>query len=796
MFRNYFKIAFRSLRKNKAYSFINIAGLSVGMAAIMLIGLWIWDEVSYDKSIPNNHRIARVLQNPVFNGETQTWFSTPMPLGPVLQKNYGNDFKYVVRAAFTGERTISLDGKKFKRSGNYMEPAAADMLSLKMQKGSRSALDDMHAVLLSASTAGILFGNEDPMGKVLMLDNNDKAMVKVAGIYEDLPANSSFADLTFIAPWELMVKSQGLEQVLKSPWGASWFQTFVQITDQADMEKVSTVIKDVLANNAGGEKTKKDKTAIFLHPLNQWHLYGEFKNGVNTGGRIQYVWLFGIIGFFILILACINFMNQSTARSEKRAKEVGVRKTMGSLRWQLIYQFFSESLLMAFLAFVCSLLLVQLALPFFNTLADKKIQLLWANPVFWLCGIGFAFITGLMAGSYPALYLSSFNPIKVLKGTFRAGRFASIPRKALVVTQFTVSVVLIIGTIVIFRQVRFAQNRPVGYTREGLVTTSSDGIWKHLPAFRDELLGTGAVEELAVSELQVTNMFVTNSGFNWKGKDPAIQEEFVTMGVTTEFGKTVNWQIIDGRDFSKGLATDSNAIILNEAAVQYMGLKNPVGEIVMWGKNEPMRVIGVVKNMITQSPYDPIRQMFFYQRKGTLPVITMRVNPRVSMQHALGSIEQVVKKYRPGEAFEYKFVDDEYAKKFNNEKRLAKLASSFAFLAIFISCLGLFGMASFMAEQRTKEIGVRKVLGASVIDLWGLLSKEFVVLVAISLLIAIPLATYFMDKWLQNFTYRSVLSWWIFAAAGLGAVLITLLTVSSQAIKAAMANPVKALRSE
>lgn len=796
MIKNYLKVALRSLRKNKVYSLLNIAGLSVGMAATMLIALWIWDEVSYDKSIPDYRRIAKVLQHPVFNGETQTWFSTPMPLGPALQKNYGNDFKHVITAAFAGERTISLDGKKFKRSGNYMEPGVGDMLSLKMQKGSRNALKDMNAVLLSASTASVLFGKEDPMGKVLMLDNNDKAMVKVAGVYEDMPANSSFAELTWIAPWELMVKSQGLEQVLQNPWGASWFQTYVQIADQANMERVSAAIKDVLANNSNGEKTRKDKTTIFLHPMNNWHLYGEFKDGVNTGGRIQYVWLFGIIGLFILILACINFMNLSTARSEKRAKEVGVRKTMGSLRWQLIYQFFSESLLMAFLAFLCSLLLVQLALPFFNELADKKIQILWANPLFWSFGVGFAFITGLVAGSYPALYLSSFNPIKVLKGTFRAGRFASIPRKALVVTQFTVSVVLIIGTIVVFRQVRFAQNRPVGYSRDGLVSISSNGIWDHLPAFRNELLGTGAVEEMAVSELQVTNMFITNSGFNWKGKDPAMQEEFVTMGVTTEFGKTVNWQIIDGRDFSKGLATDSNAIILNEAAVKYMGLKNPVGETIMWGKNEPVRVIGVVKNMITQSPYDPIRQMFFYQRKGKLPVITMRINPRVSMQVALGSIEQVVKKYRADEAFEYKFVDDEYAKKFANEKRIGKLASAFAFLAIFISCLGLFGMASFMAEQRNKEIGVRKVLGASVLNLWGLLSKEFVVLVAISLVIAIPLASYFMDKWLQNFTYRSGLSWWIFAAAGLGALLITLLTVSSQAIKAALANPVKALRSE
>jgi ABC-type antimicrobial peptide transport system permease subunit len=794
MFKNYFKTAIRSLRKNKVHSFINIAGLSVGMAASMLIGLWIWDEVSFDKNFPNYNRIARVMQHPVFNDEVQTWDGIPMPLGPVLQKSYGSDFKYVVRAGYTGKRTLADGERKFKKSGNYMEPAIAEMLSLNMLQGTRSSLNDMHSVLLSASTAKSIFGNDNPMGKVLKLDNNDKAMVKVTGVYEDIPNSSSFADLTFIAPWELMIQSQGLEKILQNPWGASWFQTFAQVADHADMAKVSLAIKDALAINAG--EKRKVKTTVFLHPMSKWHLYGEFKNGVNTGGRILYVWLFGITGIFILILACINFMNLSTARSEKRAKEVGVRKTMGSARYQLIYQFFSESLVVTFFAFALSLLLVQLVLPFFNTLADKKIQVLWANPVFWLSGIGFAFITGLIAGSYPALYLSSFKPIKVLRGTLRAGRFASIPRKALVVTQFTVSVVLIIGTIVIFRQIRFAQNRPVGYNRNGLVTISSDGIWNHLPALRNELLGTGTVTELAATESKVTNVFITNSGFNWKGKDPAMQEEFVTLGVTTEFGKTVNWELISGRDFSNDMATDSNAIILNEAAVQYTGLKNPVGETIQWGKNEPVHVIGVVKNMVTQSPYEPIRQMFFYLRKGYLGNIDIRVNPKVPMQAALGAIEQVVKKYKPDDPFEYRFVDEEYAKKFDNEKRIGKLATSFAILAIFISCLGLFGMASFMAEQRTKEIGVRKVLGASVFNLWGLLSKEFVVLVSISLLIAIPLASYFMDKWLQNFTYRAGLSWWIFAAAGMGALVITLLTVSSQAIRAALTNPVKALRSE
>ena len=794
MFRNYLKIGWRNLIKNKVYSGINVLGLTAGMAVAMLVGLWIWDELSFNKEFKNYEHIGQVMQNQTFNGEVQTWSGVPMPLGPELNKIDGSDFKYIVRSGWTGEHKVVSGQKKFKKSGNYMEPGVTEMLSLKMKKGSRAGLNEMNSILLSASTAKAIFGDTDPLGKVLTID--DKAVIKVTGVYEDISYNSSFADLGFIAPWDLFVKTQEFDKILQNSWGASWFQTFVQTNDNIDINTVSKKIRDAKKNTMSKEEAAKIKPEIFVHPMNKWHLYSEFKEGVAAGGRILYVWLFGIIGVFVLLLACINFMNLSTALSEKRAKEVGIRKAIGSLRQQLIYQFFTESLTITVFAFVCSLILVQLALPFFNNLTDKHIQILWTNPIFWLVSICFCVTTGLIAGSYPAFYLSSFKPVKVLKGVFRAGRNAAIPRKVLVVLQFTVSVILIIGTVVVFRQVQYTRNRPIGYNNNNLLTINSGKIYDHFQSFRNDLLQTGSVTEVAGSELEVTNTFITNSGFDWKGKDPSMQEEFVTLGITPEFGKTTGWQIVDGRDFSKEFVSDSSAIVLNEEAAKYLGFQHPVGETILWGKNERMHIIGVVKNMVTQNPYDPIKQTFFYLRKGYLGTINIKINPAVSAKTALTAIEAVYKKYNAEDPFEYRFADEQYARKFNNEQRIGKLASLFTILAIFISCLGLFGLTAFVAEQRKKEIGVRKVLGASTYNLWEMISKDFALLVIIACVIAIPLAWYYSHNWLKQYNYRTTISVWIFVASGAGSLAITLITVSFQAIRAALANPVKSLRTE
>ncbi|MBB6130295.1 ABC transporter permease [Mucilaginibacter lappiensis] len=793
MIKNYLKIAWRNLIKNKASSFINVGGLAVGMTVAMLIGLWIWDELSFDKYHQNYDRVAMVMQNEVFNGNINTGTPIPLPLDAELRKSYGSNFKHLALSSWTNSHILNVDDKKVSYKGNFMGAEAPEIFSLRMLRGSRGALKDRSSILISQSVAKALFGNADPMNKVIRLDNKDG--FKVSGVYEDLPDNTTLHDMAFIGPWEYYITSPGNE---RSPtdWGDNSLFMYVQLADHADIAKVSAQIKNMKLDKLERED-KKFNPQLFLQPMSKWHLYAEFKDGVNTGGAIQYVWLFGIIGIFVLLLACINFMNLSTARSEKRAKEVGIRKAVGSLRGQLIKQFFSESFLIAGLAFIFSLLLLWLALPWFNDVAGKQIAILWNSLFFWIAGMGFTLFTGIIAGLYPALYLSSFNPVKVLKGTFKAGRFAAIPRKVLVVTQFTVSVILIIGTIIVFKQIQFAKNRPVGYSRDGLlaIEVTNEDLHKHFDALRTDLLQSGAVTEIAESSSSTTGVNNHRGDVSWKGKDPSMTSFFGNINVTTNYGKTVGWQFTDGRDFSSQSVADSTAIILNQAAVKYMGLKNPVGEMVQVGKWN-MTVIGVVKDMVMESPYEPVKQTIFRIGRGTLDDILIKINPKISTHEALGKIEAVCKMYSPSVPFSYRFADDEYARKFATEERIGKLASSFAMLAIFISCLGLFGMASFVAEQRVKEIGVRKVLGASVFGLWRLMSRDFVLLVIIALFIATPVAYYFMHSWLQHYTYRAELSWWVFALTGAGAITITLLTISYQSIRAALANPVKSLRSE
>jgi putative ABC transport system permease protein len=794
MIKNYFKIAWRSLLKNKGYSFINISGLAVGMSVAILIGLWVWDEVSFNKSFENYNRLAQVMQHQTFNGDVGTETSLPYLMGDELKKVYGDNFKYVSMASWTNNHILAFGEQKISKSGNFFEPQITEMLSMKMLSGTRAALQDIHSVILSASTAKALFGTVDPLYKIIKIDS--KFDVKVTGVYEDLPYNSDFNNLTFIAPWQLYIDDNFWVEKATNPWRSNSFQAYVQLADHADLDKVSTQIKDLKLRRVS-KADAEFKPEVFLHPMSKWHLYAEFKNGIQSGGRIQFVWLFAIIGFFVLLLACINFMNLSTARSQKRAKEVGIRKAVGSLRGQLVGQFFAESLLVTLLAFVFALLIVQLVLPFFNDIADKQMTILWHTASFWLLAAAFVLITGFMAGSYPALYLSSFKPVKILKGTFRVGRFAALPRKVLVVLQFTVSVVLIIGTIVVFNQVQYARNRPVGYSRDGLLSIflRTENVHKHFDAVSDELKSSGAISEISESSGATTYVGEQDNGFEWKGKAPSVQGDFGVVFVSTDFGKTIGWQMKEGRDFSKEFKTDSSGIILNETAVKFMGLQHPVDEIINWD-GHLYHVIGVVKDMVMQSPYEPVFRTVFVTNNDPQQVINIRINPATSVASALSKIEIVFKKYNPDQPFAFQFTNDDYARKFGDEKRIGILATWFAILATFISCLGIFGLASFTAEQRTKEIGVRKVNGASVYNLWQMLSKDFVLLVFISFLIATPIAWYSMHNWLKNYNYKTNISAWIFVAVCLGALLITLLTVSFQSIKAALMNPVKSLRSE
>jgi ABC-type antimicrobial peptide transport system permease subunit len=806
MIKNYLKVAWRNLVKNRVTSLINIGGLAVGMAVAMLIGLWVWDELSFDTYHKNYKTIGQIRVHMVDRRtNTQgTNNSVQFPLYTELKANYKENFKHIVMASWNIDNILSTGNKKLSRTGLYMDTEAPEMLTLKMIHGSWAGLKDPYSIMLSESTAKAFFGDANPINRVIKINN--KYDVKVTGVYEDLPVNTQFKDLKFLSPIDLwFVDNPWIKQSTMTDWQNHFLKIYAEINPNTSFEQVSHNIKDAELKDLHDVKFKDEAALnpqVLVAPMRDWHLHS-YKRGQPDNGPLQMVWLISIIGSFVLLLACINFMNLSTARSEKRAKEIGIRKAVGSLRLQLIGQFLSESFLIVVLAFCLSLVIATLSMPVFNNLAGKQVSMPYQSTWFWLVSIGFIFVTSIIAGSYPALYLSSFKPVKVLKGTFKAGRLASIPRKVLVVTQFTVSVALIICTIVVYKQIQIAKNRPVGYTREGLImiekkNSDFDGKYDIL---RSELKKTGVVSEMSESFGKVTEIASGNGGFKWRGKDPNLNDSFGTLPVSFEYGKTIGWQFEQGRDFSRTFSTDSNGMVINEAAAKYMGLKNPVGEDVSWKfQDQPMRyykILGVVKDMIMESPYDETTPTIF-MIKGHVGTsqINVKINPKVSASEALPKIEAVFKKIIPSAPFEYKFADEEYAAKFAAEERIGRLAGVFATLAIFISCLGLFGLASFVAEQRFKEIGVRKVLGATVVNLWGLLSKDFVQLVILSQLIASPLAYYFMHKWLMNYHYRTDISWWVFGVTYFGALAITLLTVSYQSIKAAMANPVRSLRSE
>ncbi|HZE86545.1 MAG TPA: ABC transporter permease [Puia sp.] len=795
MIRNYVKIAWRNLVKNKTYSSINILGLALGMAVALLIGLWIWDELSFNKNFSNYDRVVRVMINSTHGNDTRTMGSVPIPLATELRTKYAGDFKKVALASWNFSNILTVGDKMLSKEGTYAQPEFAEIFSVPMISGSSSSLADPSSILISQSLAVSLFGKEDPMNKTIRFGNKNN--LKVTGVYPDFPYNSEWREVTYLVSWAYYVADRDWVKNSEQAWNNNSFQIYAQLQDHADLGKVDAKVRTSLNGH-----DRKDKPEVVLHSMSKWHLYNEFKEGRNTGGTIQFVWMFGIIGSFVLLLACINFMNLSTARSERRAREVGIRKAVGSLRTQLILQFLGESLLIVVIAFAFSLLLATLALPLFNNLADKRMSIFWYNPWFWSLSAVFILFTGLVSGSYPAFYLSSFSSVKVLKGEFKAGRFAAVPRKVLIVLQFTVSVSLIIGTLIVLQQIQYAQNRPVGYDREGLITVNmtTPEIYGHYEVMRNDLINSGAAINMAESNSPTTEVWSNQSGFDWNGKDPNLNPSFAIIKSTHDYGKTIGWQFAAGRNFSRDFASDSAGMILNESAVKYMGLKDPVGATVKYlysdRKDQNYHVIGVIRDMLIQSPFDPVKPSIMMMDYESASVITVRLNPSMSAGEALPKIAAVFKKYNPGAPFDYTFNDEEYAKKFSAEERIGSLAIFFAVFAVFISCLGLFGLASFMVEQRTKEIGVRKILGASVLQLWGLLSKDFLKLVFISFFIAIPLSYYVMHGWLQQYNYRVAISAWVFGVTMLMALLITMATVSFQSIRASLANPVKSLRTE
>lgn len=806
MFKNYLKIAWRNLWKNKGYALINIGGLALGIAVALFIGLWVHEELSFNTNFKNHERIAQVLMNKTGNGEIRTRYNHPYPLADVLRSTYGDDFDEVVMSSFPGDNVLSVKDKHLNEFGAFMEKGVLHMFSFPMLKGNQNALDNPNAIIISESTAKAFFGDEDPMEKTMQL--NKDAVVTVKGVFKNFANNANIFDalsafsepkaLQFVASWELYVTMNDWVKTARDQklWDNNSYLLYTQIADNSSMQSVSDKIKNVLYQHVP-EVTKRSNPQLFLHAMEDWHLRSTFQNGRPVGGSIQYVRMFAIIGIFVLLLACINFMNLSTARAQKRAKEVGIRKTVGSLRNQLVGQFMIESLLVTLYAFILACGLVLLLLPFFNQLANKQILFPVANPIFWIICAGLILVTSLLAGSYPALYLSSFRPVKVLKGTIRTGRSATSFRKVLVVVQFTVSIILVAGTLVVNRQIQHSKDRPVGYDKNGLVMvekTTEDYQGKY-NALRDALKESGAVQEMAESSSPLTEVWNSNAGYEWEGKDSDFVTNIVAFYVSHDYGNTVDCDLSQGRDFSRDFVSDSTSYILNEAAVKYMGLENPIGKKIRWydGQHE---VIGVVKNLLTESPFEPVKPAIYSINYNQMNWINLKLASGKSLAASLGQIETVFNKFSPGVPFNYQFVDAAFEKKFKTEERMRKLSEIFSILAIFISCLGLFGLATFMAEQRTKEIGIRKVLGASVPNLFQLLSKEFVFLIIVSGLIAVPVAYHFMKQWLENYTYRTNMPWWVFGTAIIGVLIVAIITVSYQAVKAAKVNPIKSLRAE
>jgi len=804
---SYLKIAWRHLWKNKMHAGINILGLSIGMAVALLIGTWVWDELSFDHYHRNHTRIASILSVWHSNGGTDAEANSSVPLAAALKSQYPGDFARMSLMSWT-EPTLTGGGLdaagarvgaglgsaagsgvsgSVRQWGAWVQPDYPYMFTVQMINGSARALQDHSSILVSASLAKALFGTTAVTGRNIRWA--DTLNFTVGGVYADPPDNVSLHP-QFLAPWDNNANPGNL---MADGWTNHHFQLYVQINDHASFEGLSAKIKDITKPYIKGGVEE-----IALYPMDQWLLYDRFENGKPVAGRLESVWTCAIIGVFVLLLACINFMNLSTARSEKRARETGVRKVLGSMRWQLIGQFLGESMLTTFIALAVALALAQTALPFYNQLCGKNLTIPFSNPLFWLLTLGFTLLTGTIAGSYPAFYLSHFHPVHALKGSFRTGRLASLPRRILVTLQFTISVSLITGAVMIFRQVQFAKNRPVGYSEAGLITMDMNmpDLQQRFDALRQELVSTGGVVEVAESSSPTTNVNNSMLGYEWEGRDARDVSGVGTLFVSYGFGKTIGWHIREGRDFSPASPADSGAFIINEAAARYMGLKNPVGKVI-WRGQTPYPIVGVVKDLVMESPYAPVQPTFFtLQANVRIHYLLLRLNPTLPMQTALAKIEPVMRRYDPGNPFGYTFTDATYGAKFQEEERTGRLTCLFAILAEFISCLGLSGLAAFVAERRTREIGVRKVLGASVYSLWKLLSTEFALLVFIASLIAIPVTIWPLHAWLQHYAYRAPLAWWVFPPTAAGALLITLTTVSYQTVRAAMANPVKSLKVE
>lgn len=764
-------------------------GLALGMACSLLIFLWIQDELRVDNYHANGPQLYNVMERQFYDGKVVAHGATPGLLAYELKKQFP---EVLYAAGFTGwdaHLTFTVGNKLNKEAGRWVGADWFKMFSIPLLAGTpQTALNEPNNLAISRKVAENYFGSaQAALGKSMRIDNQKD--YRVSAVFENMPEQST-DKYDFLLNWEDCIR--------RNDWMKQWDnngpRTRIMLRPDANVVNLEAKLKTFLKkyNNGLGPNFNIE---LFLQPYGEAYLYSNFENGQQSGGRIEYVRLFGVVAVFLLLIACINFMNLATARSARRAREVGVRKVVGAMRSLLVGQFVGEALLLTVLALLIALSLVVLILPAFNTLTGKHIGLQPTQASFWLMLLGMTLVTGIVAGSYPALFLSSLNPVRVLKGSLKFGAGARLFRQGLVVFQFVLSMLLIVGTMVVYRQVNYVQTKNLGYDRENLILLSSDGeVGTKFETFKNEALQLPGVQVVSYMDESPTGLGNNTGGIQWPGKDPNVDILFTHVSVGYDFLKALKTKV-QGRDFSKEFGTDSSNYLINKAALKRIGYQNPIGQpLTMWGKSG--KIIGVLDDFHFQSLHESIQPLIVrLSPEVSGKSILVRTQPGQTKQ-ALASLESFSKAFNPKVPFAYKFVDEEYQKLYRSETVVGSLTNYFAFLAIFISCLGLFGLSAFTAEQRTKEIGVRKVLGASVGSIVGLLSQDFLKLVLLAIVIASPLAWYAMNQWLHSYAYKTELSWWMFALAGLLAIVIAFVTISFQSIKAALTNPVRSLRSE
>ncbi|MFD0941755.1 ABC transporter permease [Pedobacter boryungensis] len=792
MFKLNIKIALRNLWKNKTSSFINVIGLSIGLAACLMLLLYVTYELNFDKQSKNSENIYTVMTNiPGDDGNiANTFEGSTTALGPLLKADVP-EIKHLARMNYLKQALIAVGENGFKKLGKFAEPEILKLFDYQFITGSAStALQNPKSVILTESTAKILFGSTNILNRTVKYQNKEDLMV--SGVIKDMPDNTSpLLKFDFLMPWAFY---ETVDQSAKDlNWGNFSFVTMLSLDPQANVDQVNAKIAKVVKAHL-----KQAEQPYMIYPFSKLHLYGKFENGKSIGGDIEQIYLFVGLAFGILLIACINFMNMATAKSEKRAKEVGIKKTIGANRSSLILQFLTESMVLTFISIIVAIALLEILLPTFNNLLGIKLSIGYFKASSWMWILGIVILTGLISGSYPAFYLSAFNPIQTLKKKIKSGGlFAINLRQVLVVGQFCFAIVLIISTLVIYRQIQFIKNKPVGFDVNALVEIPQDGELKtKFEVIKSQLLKSGAVTSVSQSSVGLSHRGQNFADIKWDGMIKAVNTQlFNQVSTSYDFIKTNGIKLIEGRDFSENFASDTAAIMVSASAIKTFGYKNPIGKSVTIFDSK-YTIVGVFDDYVWDSPYKSNNPMVVFFDKNRTGTITMRLNEANSIAQNISTITKITKGLNPAYPTEISFLNSIYLEKYNAEKKLGILSNLFGGLAIFVSCLGLFGLVAYSAEQRTKEFGVRKVLGASLFNLMQLLSFSFVKMIMVSIVIAVPLSYYLMGKWLTKFEFHTEISWWIIPIAAFGTLAIALITISFQAFKSAKANPVDALKYE